>query len=127
MLGFLYTKQVIDENKKVLDYRLADFYLGVFNRQLQRAGQQGSAYGIVDGYVEPNSKLLSLFDNEDIDYSEAVELSDSYTAKEGQMMIAQANTWSTELEQDIVDRYGTVTANYMKTLVEQGKIQTYCS
>lgn len=62
LLGFLYSKNVIDGDLNVIDKNLANFYLPRFNSQLERNNIQGHAYHIQKGKLVPNSELLSMLD-----------------------------------------------------------------
>ena len=126
VLGFLFTKQVIDANRKVLNKQLADFYLGVFNRQLQRANVTGTAYTIEKGEIIPNSTLLAQFDNNTPDQDFITDEISNYNVEEQLSNTAMTNRWTGDIESDLINRYGEITTGYIKNLVNRGHLETQC-
>ena len=131
MLGFLYTKGIIDESRQVLNERLATFYLNNFNRQIARAQLTGSAYLIKDGILIPNTEVLRQLDPQtelpvDDTVPTGTAFVDNYKVEEQLEATRQSNQWSSEIQNDLQSRYGDTTTSYLKQLTERGFVETRC-
>lgn len=125
LLGFLYSKKVIDTNLNVLDKNLAEFYLPRFNSQLERNNVKGHAYHIQEGKLVSNSELLALLDAPAMeeqfgDDTEAAE--ESYSTYRQRVESLQPQTID---DADLVD-VDVLTAGLLRDMAQQGWLTLNC-